>query len=140
MDKKSIAETSLRFLNGTFDSEDSIHRISLLPFSKEEIREAIGEYVQSEEGKLVLTTDEINSIKICYGSLSNFIADEQANLVNTVNEELGRIDPRNLVAIKEWLSNPINDEKYRQVIKLMTQTVTEREKLRQEFDAFILKK
>lgn len=136
MDKQPIAEESLNFLEQVMNSEESVHPISSLPHSKEVIKDAILEYAKL----ITLSPKELITIKIYYGSLSNFIADDQAKLVNEVNAELEKIGPQNMPAAKEWLSNPANDEREKKLTEIMTQTVTDRAKLHQEFDEIISKK
>jgi len=135
-----IARDSLKFLTAMMDSGETIHPLSSLPFSKEIIKNAILEYVKSAQEKSELSENELGVIRIYYGSLSNFVSDEQAKLASLVNEELEKIGPNDEIAIKNWLSNPANSEKDKETIEIMTQTVADREKLRQEFDAVIVKK
>lgn len=132
--KEHIAQESLRFLTDTMNKWGFTHPISSLPFPKEEMKDAIGEYARNAREKSTLSDKELNAIRIYYSYLSNFIADDQVELVNEVNDALEKIGPNNMTEAKEWLSNPINDEKQKKVSDIIAQTVDEREKLRQEFD------
>ena len=57
---------------------------------------------------------------------------------NSFFSELKKIGPQNMPAAKEWLSDPVNDEREKKVTEIMTQTVTVRAKLHQEFDGVVL--
>ena len=132
-----VALESLRFLSEDMGEHEFPCPISELPFPKEKIRESIGVYLKDALEKSLITETDVSGIKTYYGFLSNFIEDEDAKLINSVNQELEKIGIYDTPAAKDWLNFPANQEREKKVAEIMSRSAKEREELRKEIDDLV---
>jgi len=132
-----VALESLRFLSEDMEKHEFPCSISELPFPKEKIRESIGAYLKDALEKSLITEKAVSGVKTYYGFLSNFIEDEDAKLINSVNQELEKIGIYDTPAAKDWLNVPANQEREKKVAEIMSQSSQEREELRKEIDQIL---
>jgi|SRR3989344_3187191 len=83
-DLEKIAEESLKFLKEIFERGWAAYPVSLLPYPKEQIKEALENYLAAHDGKPPSVESEM--IKFQYLSLSRFIDDEDAAILNSITK------------------------------------------------------
>lgn len=81
-DLVKIAEESLRFLKEIVERGWAAYPVSLLPYPKEQTKEALESYLATHDGKPPSVESEM--MKLQYLFLSRFIDDEDAVLMNSI--------------------------------------------------------
>lgn len=121
-----IVEESLDFLSKSLHK--SFHPISSLPFKKNVIREAIKDHIIKSNNA------EFEAVQTKYGLLSNFIDDEKAEFMTSLDKVLQNVDMDDTKACANWTADKKNDEDFKKFTLILTDMNKERDELNTELN------
>jgi len=81
IDNKTKAKNCLEFLQKKIEDNQFVYPVSSLPYPKEKVKKLILKFAQDFIQSSKDPKKEQDSILICYMSLANFVADEDANKI-----------------------------------------------------------
>ena len=134
-DFEKIAKESLKFLKEIVERGWAAYPVSLLPYPKEQIKEALENYLAAHDGKPPSVESEM--IKFQYLSLSRFINDEDAALLNSITKRHdNNMEQTEKMKTIELPAELRGAEYPKRMTEIMTKINTEDTELRQRISKF----
>jgi len=139
-DLQEIISGSIDFLKKQTLDPELAHPNSSLPYPLEVMRKAL-QFRAASLNKPDASKEDLQQMKVIrslYVSLANYIAPEEAELVNQINDKyIALAKEKNIPQVAEVERDLMSSQEYRTYMDVLENIESNRNKLREEFDPLI---